>query len=61
MLIILSHRTIICQSVSEVQLTGMAPLRTVSYRYDDDDEDDDYENYYDDDDDDDDDCDGDDY
>ena len=33
MLITLSHRAAICQSVSEVQLTGVAPLGAVSHRF----------------------------
>ena len=33
MLIPLSRRTAICQSVSEVQLTGVVPLRAVSQRF----------------------------
>ena len=33
MLITLSRRTAICQSVAEVQLTGVAPLGAVSHRY----------------------------
>ena len=32
MLITLSRRTAICQSVAEVQLTGVAPLGSVSHR-----------------------------
>ena len=32
MLITLSHRNSICQSVAEVQLTGVVPLETVSHR-----------------------------
>ena len=33
MLITLSRRTAICQSVAEVQLTGVAPLVAVSHRF----------------------------
>ena len=33
MLITLSRRTVICQSVLEVWLTGVAPLGAVSYRF----------------------------
>ena len=33
MLITLSRRTAICQSVAEVQLTGVAPLGAVSHRF----------------------------
>ena len=33
MLITLSRRTVICQSVAEVQLTGVAPLGAVSHRF----------------------------
>ena len=33
MLITLSRRTAICQSVAEVQLTGLAPLGAVSHRF----------------------------
>jgi hypothetical protein len=33
MLITLSLRTVICQSVAEVYLTGMAPLGAVSHRF----------------------------
>ena len=33
MLITLSRRTAVCQSVSEEWLTGVAPLGTVSYRF----------------------------
>ena len=32
MLITLSYRTVICQSDAEVYLTGVAPLRAVSYK-----------------------------
>ena len=33
MLITLSRRTAICQSVAEVELTGVTPLRAVSHRF----------------------------
>ena len=33
MLITLSRRAAICQSVAEVQLTGLAPLGAVSHRF----------------------------
>jgi hypothetical protein len=33
MLITLSHRTVICQSVTEVELTDVVPLGVVSYRF----------------------------
>ena len=33
MLITLSRRTAICQSVAEVQLTGVAPFGAVSHRF----------------------------
>ena len=33
MLIMLSCHTVICQSVAEVQLTGVTPLGAVSYRF----------------------------
>jgi hypothetical protein len=34
MLIILSRRTAICQSVAEVYLTSVAPLGALSHRFD---------------------------
>ena len=33
MLITLSRRTAICQSFADVKLTGVAPLRAVSYKF----------------------------
>ena len=33
MLIGLSRRTVICQSIAEVYLTGVAPLEAVSHRF----------------------------
>ena len=34
MIITLSRRAAICQSVAEVKLTGIAPLEAVSHRFD---------------------------